>query len=274
MTRRRILGMEVSPSLPYPDLVQAVRAAEDAGVDFVMLPDVAPSGVKHEALAVVAALSTMTSRIGLVPGVSLALNDPFNLARALATLDHLTGGRVGWFAPEDAVAPQSDRAAEFLDVVRGLHDSWDDGAIPRDKMSGLFFDRAGMRVLSHAGTHFRVRGPLDVPTSPQRQLPFFADLSFPELAERHADVLVTSGSHEDVAIRARSERDIRILRNLDADDPRFAENLLDPAVDGVIVHCKDLSGFVRDALPGLGHQPGPGGTLRALLGLAEVDCHV
>jgi alkanesulfonate monooxygenase len=163
--------------------------------------------VKHEPLALLAALSVLTSRVGLVPTVSTSYADPYNTARAVGSLDHLSGGRAGWnvvtgFSVEEAqnfgypaVPPSADRydrAREFVHVVNGLFDSWDDDAISRDKTSGIFFDRAKMRLLDHRGRHFRVLGPLDQPPTPQRHPPIFtagtSDAS-EELAAAVADVV-------------------------------------------------------------------------------------
>jgi alkanesulfonate monooxygenase len=144
--------------------------------------------VKHEPMALLAALSAVTKHIGLVPTVSTTYNDPFNLTRWLATLDHMSGGRAGanlvtGFSLDearnfglDAVLSSETRharAIEFVDVIKGLLDSWDDDAFPRDKASGRHWDRAKMHYLNHAGAHFKVRGPLDVARPPQGHLPLF-----------------------------------------------------------------------------------------------------
>jgi FMN-dependent oxidoreductase (nitrilotriacetate monooxygenase family) len=197
--------------------------------------------VKHEPLALLAAMSTITSHVGLVPTVSTSYADPFNTARAIGSLDHLSGGRAGWnvvtgFSVEEAqnfgyaAVPSSaeryDRAQEFIAVVNGLFDSWDDDAIPRDKTTGMFFDRSKMHILDHVGRHFRVRGPLDLPPSPQRHPPIFtagtSDAS-EELAACMADVVYAGKPTPDGArtyyasVKARLARygrapdDLRIL---------------------------------------------------------------
>jgi FMN-dependent oxidoreductase (nitrilotriacetate monooxygenase family) len=163
--------------------------------------------VKHEPLALLAAMSTVTSRIGLVCTASTTYTEPFNLARMLATLDHLSQGRAGWnmvtsFSIDearnfglDAVLPSDhrhERAREYIEVMKGLLDSWDDDALPRDKASGIFFDRARMHMLNHKGKHFSVRGPLDVAPAPQRHIPIFTagdSDNAQDLAAQHADVV-------------------------------------------------------------------------------------
>jgi FMN-dependent oxidoreductase (nitrilotriacetate monooxygenase family) len=163
--------------------------------------------VKHEPLALAAAMSTVTKHVGFVPTASVTYNEPYNLTRMLATLDHLSHGRAGWnmvtsFSLDearnfglDAVLPSDirhERAYEFVEVMKGLLDSWDDDAFPRDKASGVFFERERMHRLEHRGKHFNVRGPLDVGPIPQRHIPIFTagdSENAQELAARHGDVV-------------------------------------------------------------------------------------
>jgi FMN-dependent oxidoreductase (nitrilotriacetate monooxygenase family) len=198
------------------------KLAEEGRFDMIFLADTASvpgldnpkkarerehEHVKHEPLALLAAMSTLTKHVGLVPTVSTSYADPYNTARAVGSLDHLSGGRAGWnvvtgFSVEEAqnygypavpsTADRYERAKEFITVLNGLYDSWDDDAIPRDKASGIFFDRSKMRMLDHRGKHFRVLGPLDLPPAPQRHPPIFtagtSDAS-EELAACMADVV-------------------------------------------------------------------------------------
>jgi N-acetyl-S-(2-succino)cysteine monooxygenase len=163
--------------------------------------------VKHEPLALLAAMSTVTSRIGLVPTASTTYNEPYNLTRTLATLDILSEGRAGWnmvtsfsvdearnFGLRDTLDSTSRhaRAAEFAEVMLALFDSWETDAVPRDKRTGIYYDRRKMHVLDHVGAHFKVRGPLDVPRPPQGHIPIFTaggSDQAQELAARIADGL-------------------------------------------------------------------------------------
>ncbi|MEJ1975548.1 MAG: LLM class flavin-dependent oxidoreductase [Acetobacteraceae bacterium] len=119
-----------------------------------------------------------------VATASTSYNEPYHIARKFASLDQIIGGRAGWNLvtssnPAEALnfnrdahllhADRYDRAEEFVDVVRGLWNSWEDGAFPRDRESGQFLDPARMHVLDHRARHFRVRGPLNVDRSPQGQ---------------------------------------------------------------------------------------------------------
>ncbi|GAA4604454.1 FMN-dependent oxidoreductase (nitrilotriacetate monooxygenase family) [Actinoplanes octamycinicus] len=166
------------------------RVAEDAKFDSVFLadgpalfsePGRRPSG-KLEPTVLLAALAVTTSRIGLIATASTSYNDPYNLARRFASLDHLSGGRAGWnivttageaaarnFGLQDQPLHRSryDRADEFLEVSTKLWDSWADDAILADKESGIHADGDRIRAIGHHGVHFRVEGPLNVPRSPQ-----------------------------------------------------------------------------------------------------------
>jgi FMN-dependent oxidoreductase (nitrilotriacetate monooxygenase family) len=135
-----------------------------------------------EPTLLLSAIAAVTERIGLIATASTTYNDPYNLARRFASLDHISGGRAGWnvvttageaaarnFSLEDQPAHwrRYERAAEFLDVARKLWDSWEDGATVGDKAAGLWADSSRVRAVNHAGRCFRIQGPLDVPRPPQ-----------------------------------------------------------------------------------------------------------
>lgn len=135
-----------------------------------------------EPFTLLAALASVTKRIGLVCTASTTFEEPFSLARKFASLDHVSHGRAGWNLvtsgnhtaaanfSRDEHMPKGERyrrAREFADVVLGLWDSWDDDAFCRDRDSGVFFDPAKMHTLNHVGARFKVMGPLNVARSPQ-----------------------------------------------------------------------------------------------------------
>jgi FMN-dependent oxidoreductase (nitrilotriacetate monooxygenase family) len=135
-----------------------------------------------EPITMISALSSVTDRIGLVATASTSYNEPYHVARKFASIDHLSGGRAGWnlvtsgqqeeaynFGRDEHYghSERYDRAREFADVVVGLWDSWDRDAFVRDKEAGLFFHPEKLHPLNHKGQHFAVRGPLNVPRSPQ-----------------------------------------------------------------------------------------------------------
>ncbi|HZU63481.1 MAG TPA: LLM class flavin-dependent oxidoreductase, partial [Novosphingobium sp.] len=128
------------------------------------------------------ALATHTSHIGLIATVSTTYLAPYHVARKFASLDALSGGRAGWnlvTSGTDAEAANfglphqltHDRryavAAEHVEVVKALWDSWDENAVIADKATGRFFDPARVHPLNHEGAHFSVRGPLQTTRPPQ-----------------------------------------------------------------------------------------------------------
>jgi FMN-dependent oxidoreductase (nitrilotriacetate monooxygenase family) len=166
--------------------------------------------VKLEPLACLAALAVGTSHIGLIATATTTYNEPYNVARRFATIDHISGGRCGWnlvtsqtedeagnFGLDQHVdhALRYERAIEFYEVCAGLWDSWEEDAFLRDKESGVWFDQEKMHFLHHQGKHFRVRGPLNVSRTPQgRPVVAQAGSSEPgrELAARTADLVFTA----------------------------------------------------------------------------------
>jgi len=128
------------------------------------------------------AIAPVTERIGLVATATTSYNEPYNLARKFASLDHISGGRAGWNVVTSTNLSGAhnfsrkahfehderyDRAIEFAEVVFGLWDSWDDDAFVGNRAAGRYFDPAKVHVLNHQGKHFSVRGPLNVARPPQ-----------------------------------------------------------------------------------------------------------
>lgn len=178
----------------YKDLA---RTAERGRFDIIFMADgysIKDDGLGPEALrsmstvvhfdplTLLGVLSTVTSRIGLVCTGSTTYNEPYDFARRMATLDHMSGGRAGWNVITSQMASEAlnygydgplstedryARAREFLDVTLKLWDSWDDDAFPRDKASGTYLDPCKMHVLDHKGRFFKIRGPLNVARMPQ-----------------------------------------------------------------------------------------------------------
>ncbi|MEV8410551.1 LLM class flavin-dependent oxidoreductase [Streptomyces niveus] len=135
-----------------------------------------------EPTVLLTALAGVTSRIGLIATASTSYNEPYNLARRFASVDHVSGGRAGWnivttagadaarnFGLDDTPLHRDRylRAAEFLDVATKLWDSWADDAVVNDKEGGVYARAERVRRIDHRGPHFRVDGPLNVRRSPQ-----------------------------------------------------------------------------------------------------------
>lgn len=193
------------------------QIAERGKLDAVFLSDaVALRGHAHgpaqslEPTVLLTALAGVTRHVGLIGTASTTFNDPFNLARRFASVDHLSAGRVAWNAvttydPEAAanfsIAESPDkqaryaRAEEFVEVVLKLWDSWEDNALIADRASGRYADPARVHAIAHAGRHFQVRGPLNLPRSPQGR-PVLVQAGGSEagvaLAARHADAVFTA----------------------------------------------------------------------------------
>lgn len=130
----------------------------------------------HDAAPLIPLMATVTSRLGLAVTISTAYLPPLYLARQLATLDHLTDGRVGWNVVTSPLEHEMevyshderyDRADEYLEVCHKLWESWEPDAIVMDRESGVFADPAKVRPINHEGKYFKVKGPLQVAPSPQ-----------------------------------------------------------------------------------------------------------
>jgi FMN-dependent oxidoreductase (nitrilotriacetate monooxygenase family) len=174
----------------FESYVKAARTAERGCFDMLFVADVfslTPSGnrtdsIRFEPITLLSALAMSTSRIGLVGTATTSFNEPYNVARKFASLDHISGGRAGW----NIVTSQSSiealnynleshpphaeryaRAREFVDVVRKLWDSFEDDGLVIDKESGAFFDKTRVHHINHKGKYFQVRGPLALPRCPQ-----------------------------------------------------------------------------------------------------------
>ncbi len=190
------------------------REAERGRFDLIFMgdnlyadPTAHPSyTVRFEPLTMLAALASSTTHIGLGATVATSYSDPFTVARAFASLDHISGGRAAWNAVTGAspqAAPNFGKlhpshaeryaiAGEFVDVVKGLWDCWADDAVVADRTTGVYVDPSRLRTLDHVGPHFSVRGPLNIGRSPQgRPVVLQAGGSAPglDLAARTADVV-------------------------------------------------------------------------------------
>ncbi len=131
---------------------------------------------------IVAGMAAATRRIGFIATASTTFSHPYNIARTFSSLDHVSHGRVGWnvvttyderaagnFGARNLPkhADRYARAAEFVDVVQALWDSWEDDALVLDRAAGRFADPAKIHAINHNRAHFSVTGPLQIPRSPQ-----------------------------------------------------------------------------------------------------------
>jgi FMN-dependent oxidoreductase (nitrilotriacetate monooxygenase family) len=187
--------------------------------------ETSPAPLRLEPLIALASVAQHTERIGLVGTLSTTFNHPYNLARAVGSLDRASHGRAGWnvvtsYNPqiaanfgEQELLPKQERyarAREFVEVVIKLWQTWAPGAIVADKQSGRFADPAKVRPARHHGDHFSVSGGLAVPSSEQG-LPVLLQAGASDegldLAARYADATFVSAPDFDLAVDYRRRLD-------------------------------------------------------------------
>jgi FMN-dependent oxidoreductase (nitrilotriacetate monooxygenase family) len=172
--------------------IENARLAEAAKFDFVFVVDspfITPDSAPHflnrlEPLTLLSAVAVSTKKIGLVATLTTSYWEPYNVARQFGSLDLISHGRAGWNVVTTGLegaaknydrdehfdhAVRYARAREFVGVVQGLWDSYEDDAFPRDKSTGVFLDTSKQHALNHKGAFFSVAGPLALTRSPQGQ---------------------------------------------------------------------------------------------------------
>jgi FMN-dependent oxidoreductase (nitrilotriacetate monooxygenase family) len=222
------------PSTDYvsPDMFAAIaRKAEQGKLHVVFLAEQItnqevgaqrPCGAMDTA-SVLSYMAAVTNRIGLVGTASTTYNQPYDLARRFATVDHLSKGRVGWncVTTAHAVAAQMfgtgkhpeaaerySRANEFLEVVIKLWESWEPDALIDNKKNNVFADPGKIHAINHSGENFSVRGPLPFIRSRQGRPVIFHAGSSPagrDQAARFADVVFTAQHTTDGAKAFRAD---------------------------------------------------------------------
>jgi FMN-dependent oxidoreductase (nitrilotriacetate monooxygenase family) len=217
--------------------LELARIAEQGMLDSVFIADALWHKPRSnycgglEPLTVLSSLAQGTDHIGLIATASTSYYEPFHLARMFASLDHISGGRVGWNIVvsnsvnearnfnRPAMLPHQqryDRAHEFLEVANQLWESWDADAVIRDRPSGHYTDPDRVHLVEHRGEHFAVRGPLNIQRSPQSR-PFMVQAGASEagksFAARHADAVFTVQENVQDAARFRTEMRRRAAAN-------------------------------------------------------------
>jgi len=187
-------GVPANGGVDIHQYAHLAELAESAAFHFVFLADHQGVITDHAAIArvggndgfepisLLSALSSRTQNIGLVATATTTYYQPYHVARMFASLDHLSGGRAAWNIVTSASnfeaqnfgekelpdhATRYARAREFVEVVKGLWDTWQDDAFIRDKQTGVYADIAKLHLLNHRGKHFSVRGPLNIARPPQ-----------------------------------------------------------------------------------------------------------
>lgn len=226
-----------------------IEKAEEAGFTFAFVADglfINEKSIPHflnrfEPITILSALAAVTSKIGLVGTLSTSYSEPFTVARQFASLDKISGGRAGWnvvTSPLEGSAENYNKgehpshkkryeiADEYLKVVKGLWDSWEDDAFVRNRETGEFFDRNKLHTLNHEGEFFSVKGPLNIERSEQGQPVIFqagASERGKNLAAKEADAVFTNAGsleeaqayYQDIKNKAktfdRDEEDIKVF---------------------------------------------------------------
>jgi N-acetyl-S-(2-succino)cysteine monooxygenase len=287
---------QIDAGTNFRHYVQLAQTAERGKFDLMFLADaLAVREGKREALSrwpqymayfepitLLSALAPMTTHLGLAATATTSYQEPYNVARKFASLDHISGGRAAWnvvtssnyaeaynFGREGHYdhAERYDRAAEFTEVVQGLWDSWDDDAFVRDRPSGRYWIPDKLHALNHKGTHFSVRGPLNVARPPQGHpviLQAGSSEVGKELAARFAEAVFTpqhtlAGAqvfYRDLKGRmakyGRSTEHLKVLPGLNAivgrteaeaqEKHRFLQSLIHPVV-GLELLSNAIGGF-------------------------------
>jgi FMN-dependent oxidoreductase (nitrilotriacetate monooxygenase family) len=180
--------------IDFSSFVRFAQTAERAKMDFLFLAeglrlreqngkiyDLDVVG-RPDTFAILSALAAVTTHLGLAGTINSTFNEPLEVARQFATLDHLSDGRAAWnvvtswdeFTGENfrrgGYLPQSERytrAQQFLQVATELWDSWDADDVVADKQSGQFLARPDVGTFSHTDSQFDIAGQFPVPRSPQ-----------------------------------------------------------------------------------------------------------
>ncbi len=206
---------DASPVTGIKRAVELARKAEAEKITGLFTADllhIDPAGLAgtagiQEPIIALAALSQVTSHIGLIATVSTTFHYPYNLARQIGTLDHASGGRAGWNAVTSSVGEENfgetlpspeeryERAAEFIEIVNALYDANERDAATRKASGAVSIDPAKFHPINYRGKHFSVEGPLNVPPLPQgRPVQFQAGQSEAgvTVGARYAEVVYTS----------------------------------------------------------------------------------
>ncbi|MGI4940758.1 MAG: NtaA/DmoA family FMN-dependent monooxygenase [Janthinobacterium lividum] len=214
-------GMPPYPGTNFEKHKQQALIAEEFKADFFFVADtlwadeVSPPHRldRFEATTLLAAIAAVTTNIGLVGTMSTTFCEPFNIARQILSLDHISNGRAGWNLVTTDPKGSSDNYGRFhaishqeryeigeeaYRVVTGLWDSFEDDALPQDKERGVFLVPEKIHTLNHKGKYFESKGPLNLHRSRQgRPIVFTATASDEGLAfaGRHVDCVFTTNAY-------------------------------------------------------------------------------
>jgi hypothetical protein len=217
-----------------------------------------------EPVTLLAALAGATRRIGLIATCSTTYTEPFNLARQFASIDHISGGRVGWNIVTTWAAGAAGnyggqgplthaeryvRAEEYMAVVKALWDSWSDDAVIDDRASGVYARLDGVRVAGHRGEYYQVAGPMNMPRGPQGR-PVFVQAGSSEtgrqFAARHAEAVFTAQMEKATARDFYADLKRHVVR--EGRDPAHVKVLpgISPVIGGTEAEAQRIAADLND----------------------------
>ena len=217
-----------------------------------------------EPITVLGALAVSTSRIGLIATASTTYTEPFNLARQFGSLDHMSNGRAGWNIVTSWLAAaarnyggngqvsHADRYArgeEYVQVVKGLWDSWADDAVLDDRVNGEYANPQRIKPINHQGQHYTVAGPLNMPRGPQGR-PVFVQAGSSEtgrrFAARHAEAVFTAQMEKSTAQAFYADLKALVVAEGRAADQALILPGLSPVIAGTEVEAQRLMRELND----------------------------
>ncbi|HEV8679853.1 MAG TPA: LLM class flavin-dependent oxidoreductase [Stellaceae bacterium] len=217
-----------------------------------------------EPITVLAALATVTSRVGLIATASTTYTEPFNLARQFASIDHMSNGRAAWNIVTSWLATAAEnyggagqvshadryvRGEEFMTVVKALWDSWAADAVVDNRETGIYARADRIRAIKHRGDFYQVTGPLNLPRCPQGR-PVLVQAGSSDtgrqFAARHADAVFTAHMATSTAQEFYAD-----LKRLAAAEGRVPEEVLilpglSPMIAGTEAEAVRLAREVND----------------------------
>lgn len=253
----------------YQDLAQRAEAALFDSIFFAdqlaLGGDVAQAPRTWlEPITVLAAIATVTKRVGLIATASTTYTEPFNLARQFASIDHISNGRAAWNIVTSWLATAAEnfggsgqvshtdrytRGEEFMEVVKDLWDSWAADSVIDDRAAGLYAKPDRIRAIKHRGDFYTVAGPLNMPRCPQGR-PVLVQAGSSDtgrrFAARHADAVFTAHMAKSTAQEFYSD-----LKKLAAAEGRRPEHVLilpglSPVVAGTETEAQRLAREINE----------------------------